>query len=81
MEPRFVDAVCQQVYTRFPEVNGCAPKIQLQPAGEPGAAKKAPSYLFIFSGKGLTANGKAIARTVRVVVSERGKIVKMTTSR
>lgn len=81
MDSRLVDTVCKQVYTRFPEVTGCAPKIQLQAVDETSPARRAPSYLFIFTGKGITANGKPIARTVRVVVSERGKIVKMTTSR
>jgi hypothetical protein len=79
MDSKTIDSVCKQVYSRFPEVNGAAPKIQPQ-AADAGAAQE-PRFLFVFNGKGTTADGKSIPRTVRVVVSDRGKIIKMTTSR
>ncbi|HEX7433379.1 MAG TPA: hypothetical protein VF326_06955 [Anaerolineaceae bacterium] len=81
MDSKTIDAVCKQVYSRFPEVNGCAPKIQAQELNPAGVARGSANYLFVFNGKGTTANGKPISRTVRVVVTERGKIIKMTTSR
>jgi hypothetical protein len=37
--------------------------------------------LLVFQGYRATADGKAINRIVRVVVSEQGKIIKVTTSR
>jgi hypothetical protein len=37
--------------------------------------------LLIFVGSAITASGKTISRTVRVVADARGKIQKMTTSR
>jgi hypothetical protein len=81
MDSKMIDTVCKQVYSRFPEVNGCAPKIQAQKPGPAGESKGSANYLFVFNGKGTTADGKSISRTVRVVVTERGKIIKMTTSR
>ncbi len=81
MDAKTIDTVCRQVYTRFPEVKGAAPKIQAQESVSSGSSHPSANFLFVFHGKGVTANGKTIPRTVRVVVTERGKIVKMTTSR
>lgn len=81
MDAKTIDTVCRQVYSRFPEVNGAAPKIQAQEPANPGSSHPTNNFLFVFHGKGVTANGKTMPRTVRVVVTDRGKIVKMTTSR
>jgi hypothetical protein len=65
-------SICEQVYRRFPEVAGIQPRVQDQ-AGE--------KLLLIFHARAKTADGLSISRTVRVVVSPDGNIVKMTTSR
>ena len=65
-------SICEQVYRRFPEVAGIQPRIQDQ-AGD--------HLLLIFHATAKTADGRSIPRTVRIVVSPAGKIVKMTTSR
>ncbi len=77
MDPRVVEKVCAQIYNKFPEVAGSRPKIQAQSSEAAGTAH----YLLIFHGSGTTADGKKIARTVRVVCTERGKVIKITTSR
>lgn len=64
--------ICEQVYRRFPEVAGVQPRVQNQPGDQ---------LLLIFHGSGKTADGRSMPRTVRVVVSPAGKIVKMTTTR
>lgn len=78
MDTKTIENVCKQVYRRFPEVTGSRPRVQQQ-----AAANAAPkdSYLFIFKGSGTTADGHSIARVVRVVVSQEGKILKTSTSR
>jgi len=38
-------------------------------------------YQLIFHGKAQTADGKTIARTVRVVADDKGRITKLSTSR
>jgi len=76
MDSRLVDSICSQIYKRFPEVSGSRPKIQEQPGMGGGV-----NYLLIFKGSGTTSDGKRISRVVRVVASDRGKIVKVTTSR
>jgi hypothetical protein len=73
MDTQIVQKISAQIYKKFPEVAGSHPKVQAQGSES--------SYLLIFKGSGTTADGKRIERTVRVVASDRGKIIKVTTSR
>ena len=77
MDLKIISLVCNQVYRQFPEVNGCQPRIQNQASDKQGNS----NYVFIFRGKGITADGKSIPRVVRATIDEHGKILKMTTSR
>jgi hypothetical protein len=72
MEKKLLTSICNQVYSRFPEVKGVSPKIQAH--GDTG-------QVLIFKGQASGADGRAIQRIVRVVVSLEGKISKITTSR
>jgi len=76
METKTIDTICSQIYRRFPEVAGAKPRIQTQKTAETDA-----NYLLVFRGSSMTQDGKTMPRTVRVVVTERGKILKVTTSR
>jgi len=67
-----LNEIYQQVYQKFPEVLGKTPVKHVQPNGQ---------TLLVFKGQGIGPNGTRIARIVRVLVNEKGKIVKMTTSR
>jgi hypothetical protein len=72
MDSKIVEKISGQIYSRFPEVSGSRPSVQSQAED---------TYLLIFKGAGTTADGKRIQRTVRVVASGSGKIIKVTTSR
>lgn len=72
MHTQLISAICSQVYQQFPETKGCTPKVQ---------ETSADQYLLIFKGSARTADGRSLARTVRVVANQNGKIIKMTTSR
>jgi hypothetical protein len=72
MDRETMKKVCEQIYRRFPDVEGSKPKVR---------AYDQDLSLLIFSRKGTTADGRSIARTVRVVVNPDGKIKKVTTSR
>ncbi len=76
MDNRTIDSINSEVYRKFPELSGAHPKIQRQDPSDENS-----NYLLIYHGSGLTADGRRIDRTVRVVASEKGKIIKMTTSR
>lgn len=71
MERKLMDAVCQQVYKKFPEVNGVKPSSSARPDDQ---------TLLVFKGTAATGDGRTIQRVIRVVVDSSGKILKMTTS-
>ncbi len=77
MDARTIEKICKQVYQRFPEMSGSQPKVQAQSLG----AQKDASYLLTFRSNAKTADGKALTNIVRVVASDTGKIIKITTSR
>jgi hypothetical protein len=72
MDSSLISSIAQKVFQKFPEVRGSVPKVKPQGSEQ---------FLLIFEGHAQTADGKTIARTVRVVASSSGKIIKMTTSR
>jgi hypothetical protein len=72
MEKSILAAICKQVYRRFPELDGRQPRVKSQGDDQ---------VLLIFSTTVTSANGHAIAKTVRVVASASGKILKMSESR
>ena len=80
MDNKHLDSICKQIYKRFPEVSGYHPKVQTQNLPH-GNSESTSQYLLIFQGSRTTADGKSINRIVRVVVSEQGRILKVTTSR
>ncbi|MCK5428446.1 MAG: hypothetical protein KAI94_03190 [Anaerolineales bacterium] len=84
MDNKTLKSVVTQIHHRFPEVNGCQPKVRSRKSAQPKSTSAKPTYLLTFHGKGkaVTSNGKkTIPRYVRVVVNEKGKILKITTSR
>jgi hypothetical protein len=75
MDSDILSKICSQVYSRFPEVNGAHPKVQSQ------SKSGASNYLLIFTGSAKSSSGTVLSRVVRVVASENGKIIKITTSK
>jgi hypothetical protein len=72
MNQQILAQVCEQVYRRFPEVSGKRPSVQNRPGSQ---------FLLIFRGAARAADGRSITHTIRVVTSEAGKIIKMSSSR
>ncbi|MEW6178356.1 MAG: hypothetical protein AB1522_00365 [Chloroflexota bacterium] len=72
MDAKILQSVCRQVYQKHPEVRGVAPKVKPQTSN---------SFLLIFEGKGITANGQTIRHIVRAFVTPEGKITKLSSSR
>jgi len=75
MDAKTLSSVCEQVYRKYPEVQGVRPKLQ--------PISKGPSsqHILIFASHATSSSGHSIARLVRVVVNGEGKIVKMSTSK
>ncbi|NMB54209.1 MAG: hypothetical protein GYA15_05860 [Leptolinea sp.] len=72
MDKSILNKVCQQVYSRHPEVRNTQPAITEQEDGK---------FLVIFTGTAFGANGKPIPRTIRAVVDANGKVIKLSSSR
>lgn len=72
MNQQILASLCNQIYRRFPETAGCRPKVQNRPGEQ---------VLLVFRGSAQTADGHTLSRTVRVVASMEGKILKVSTSR
>lgn len=71
MDRSLLNSICSQVNRKFPETNGVQPKVTERPDNQ---------FLLVFKASAVTADGRSLPRTVRVVADARGKIIKMTTS-
>jgi hypothetical protein len=81
-----LDAITRQVYRQFPELKGERPSVQRQ-AIEPeakskrlGAAAK-ERYVLTYKGSRRTPDGRTLVRIVRATADERGRILKISTSK
>jgi hypothetical protein len=75
-----IDAINRQVYRQFPEVREARPVVQDQP-GAKAVASGASHYLLTYKARGRGPGGQPIPRIVRVVADDRGKVLKVSTSR
>ena len=78
MDAKALKSITAHVYRKFPEVQGASPKVRLQ-QGAGGSTTS--TYLLTFQARVQSSNGKSIPRLVRVVATDSGRILKMTTSR
>jgi hypothetical protein len=75
-----IDSIARQIYRQFPEIKDARPVVRDQPVAK-SSGPAAQRYLLMFSGRGTGPGGKSIQRIVRVVADERGKVIKVSTSR
>ena len=75
-----IDTIARQVYRQFPEVRDVRPAVQSQ-AGAKAVGAASGWYLLTFRGRGQAPGGQSIIRIIRVVADERGKVLKISTSR
>ena len=81
IDPSLVQAVNREIYRRFPEVEGRKPRVQLHVHPSSERADKPLTFLLIYHGKITISESKTLPCWVRAVVDEKGKILKITTSR
>jgi hypothetical protein len=75
MEKGTIQKVSRQVVRTFPEMDGVSPSVRAQPGADAG------QYLLTFKGKAPLPGGKTLTRIVRVVADDRGRILRISTSR
>jgi hypothetical protein len=82
-----IETIAKQVYRQFPEIKDTKPVVQNQPGAKlpkapgGGLTAEASRFLLTFKGKGQGPGGQAIVRIIRVVADERGKVIKISTSK
>jgi hypothetical protein len=75
-----IESIARQVYRQFPEIKDARPAVQNQ-AGAKTPGADGNRFVLTFKGKGQGPGGQSIVRIVRVVADERGKVLKISTSR
>ena len=84
MDTSVLRTVVNQIHRRFPEFAGTQPKVRLQDTPQPKSVSAPQTYLLTFqsTARAQSAEGsKTIPRWVRVVVTDKGRILKVTMSR
>lgn len=77
MDPKVVEKISKKVYTRFPDMKGKKPRI----AHSKTISSESANFVLTYKTIAKDIRGNKIPRHVRVVASEKGKIIKMSTSR
>ena len=75
LDERTLSAICRQVYSRYPAVDGVRPRITRQ------EDRGREQFLLLFKTTVRTDDGMRLPLTVRAVSDEKGKILKLSTSR
>jgi hypothetical protein len=75
MDADILSRICAQIYVKYPEVKGVRPKVHAQ------TKVGGTNHLLIFTGSAKASGGKVLSRVLRVVVTDEGKIIKVTTSK
>ncbi len=86
MDTQVINKVSSSIYNRFPEFKGCNPTVRKQkkPQAKSTPGNTTTTYLLTYKTKALvsaSSGSKSMSRSIRVVATENGKIIKMTTSR
>lgn len=74
MSDEWVSKISRQVSKTFPEMRGVRPTVRRESGDD-------SRFLLTFKGKADLPGGKKLSRIVRVVADERGRILRISTSR
>ncbi|OGO12698.1 MAG: hypothetical protein A2Z66_00930 [Chloroflexi bacterium RBG_13_66_10] len=76
MNRETVAQVSREVVRKFPEMAGIQPTVRPQ-----GESQGQSQYLLVYKGRAELPGGRSMSRIVRVVCSDAGRIVRLSTSR
>ncbi len=76
MDAATVQKISRQVLKTFPEMAGVSPTVRAQSGGRDDGLQ-----LLTYKGKATLPGGRTLTRIVRVVADERGRIVRISTSK
>jgi hypothetical protein len=81
MDKDTIQKVNKSVSRKFPEMSGKYPKVKRANQSGAKSGNNGVTYELTYNTTAKTANGKNIPRWVRVVATNSGKILKISTSR
>ena len=81
MDQDKIKTINKEVYRRFPEIKGKKPKVQILRLSTKRGPDQAKTYLLVYGSQVSTSTHQVLPRMVRVVATEEGVIVKITTSK
>jgi hypothetical protein len=76
-----IDSISRQIYRQFPEIKDTRPSVQNQAGAKLAGHTGSEQFVLTFQGRGQGPGGRTINRIVRVVADDRGKVLKVSTSR
>ena len=79
MEKELVKKISKSVYKKFPELDGKKPKVKPEPQAKSFRAEN--KFILTYKGFAIDQSGRKFPRNVRVVADQKGKILRMSTSR
>lgn len=80
MDQKIVQKISRTIYSRFPELNGSRPTIKPN-RSQPKNANSKGTFFLTFQKSVLRPDGVKIPRSVRVLANEKGKIIRVSTSK
>ena len=69
-----VEAICRRVYKRYPDLRGVRPRVKAERARD-------DRFQLLFKTTVALPDGPSLPITVRAVADEKGRVLKMTSSR
>jgi len=81
MDPEIIRVVNKEIYRRFPEMYGKTPQVRAQKIPQNPEINKSQTYLLVYSSYVQTVDKNTLHRYVRVTINDKGKILKISTSR
>lgn len=81
MNPKTVQSVSQEIYRRFPDLDGRAPHVKACPSGSVRSGlrllRRQNTFLLVYRARKTTSTGKNLPFAVRVIADQGGKILKI----
>jgi len=81
MQKTIMHSISSEIYRRYPEFRGVEPSVKLHASADASDNQVLTTYLLIYRSTYQVAGNKSLARVLRVVANEDGKILKVSTSR
>jgi hypothetical protein len=80
MDKKLIEKLSEKIYKKYPHVKGASPSVQ-EKLRKDGNDKTITTYLLTYQSKTVQENGRNFTQKIKVTVSEKGKILRISTSK